>query len=163
MRQRTHAQTESVSWRTDPPRGQEDSGCMKTHTPANSSARRALLPAGLLALALAACLPAMQFARAQPAVQPAVHAQTAAQRHADGIAMERRNDDEGAFIAFTEAAQGGYGPAQQKLGDIYGHGNPAVTRDYEESLRWYERARDNGEDVPPIQPRMPAIDPWKIR
>jgi serine/threonine-protein kinase len=136
---------------------------MKTHTSANSSARHALLPASLLAFALAACLPAMQVAFAQPVAQPAVHAQTAAQRHADGLAMEHRKDDEGAFIAFTEAAQNGYGPAQHKLGDIYGHGNTAVLRNYEESLRWYELARDNGEDIPAIQPRMPTIDPWRIR
>jgi hypothetical protein len=136
---------------------------MKTPTSAKSSARRALLPASLFTLALAACLPAMRVAVAQPAAPPTVHAQTAAQRHAEGVAMELRKDDAGAIIAFTEAAQNGYGPAQRKLGDIYGHGNSAVTRDYEESLRWYERARDSGEDVPPIQPRMPSIDPWKVR
>ncbi|MBS0336074.1 MAG: sel1 repeat family protein [Proteobacteria bacterium] len=131
---------------------------MKTHTTSSFPLR-----AGLFALALAACLPATRVAVAQSAPQPAVHAQTAAQRHADGVAMERRKDDAGAIIAFTEAAQNGYGPAQRKLGDIYGHGNAAVTRDYEESLRWYQLARDNGEDVPPIQPRMPSIDPWRVR
>ena len=72
--------------------------------------------------------------------------------------MERSKDDHGAFVAFTQAAQNGHPPAQLKLGDLYGHGNAAVTRDYEESLRWYEKARENGEEVPPIKPRLLGVE-----
>jgi TPR repeat protein len=100
----------------------------------------------------------MHPAGAQIAERPAVTAQTPAQRHADGLAMEHRKDDGGAFIAFTEAAERGHPPAQRKLGEIYDHGNPAVPRDYEKSLKWYETARENGEDIPPVRSRMPGLD-----
>ena len=116
----------------------------------------------MLVFALVALPSAMSGAMAQPASQmapePAISFQAASQLHADGLAMEHRKDDVGAFAAFTEAAQNGYPPAQLKLGDLYGHGTPAVTRDYEESLRWYDKARENGEDVPPIKSRMPGLN-----
>ncbi len=131
---------------------------MKTNTPAQSSARRALLPASLLAFALAALVPAWQSAHAQAESHPKLSPFGSSLRHVEGLAMEHRKDDAGAFIAFTEAAQNGYGPAQRKLGDIYGHGNTAVPRDYEESLNWYEKARARGEQIPPIQSRMPRLD-----
>jgi TPR repeat protein len=82
----------------------------------------------------------------------------AARLHAEGLAMERRDDDEGAFKAFAEAANGGYAPSQRKLGELYDHGTPAVPRDYELSIRWYDRARDNGEDIPLPRSRMPGLD-----
>ena len=42
----------------------------------------------------------------------------------------------------------GHGPAQKKLGDIYGSGHGDVQRDYETSLRWYQRAREQGIEIP---------------
>ena len=89
------------------------------------------------------------------AVMPAVHAQApasnspAAQRHVTGLALEHRGDEKGAFLAFQDAAEQGYPPAQRKLGEIYDSGNSAVKRDYEESIRWYQKAREGGEDIPP--------------
>jgi TPR repeat protein len=74
-------------------------------------------------------------------------------RHAAGLALERRGDDAGAFIAFVEAAEAGHPPAQRKLGEIYDSGNTAVERDYQAAIHWYEKAREGGEEFPP--PRAP--------
>jgi serine/threonine-protein kinase len=130
---------------------------METLNRTRSHPRRALLVFAFIAL-----LPAMPAAVAQPPSQlapnPTISFQTATQLHADGLAMELRKDDIGAFAAFVQAAQNGYPPAQRKLGDLYGHGTPAVRRDYEESLRWYEMARENGESVPHIESRMPGLN-----
>ena len=95
------------------------------------------------ALAFAAATPAWQVAYAQ------VPAQAAAQRHVSGLALEHRGDDKGAYLAFLEAAEGGYPPAQAKLGEIYDSGNSAVARNYEESIRWYQKAREGGAEIPP--------------
>ena len=61
----------------------------------------------------------------------------------------------GAFLAFQEAAEIGYPPAQRKLGEIYDSGSTAVKRDYEESIRWYQKAREGGEDIPSPPSPMP--------
>ncbi len=81
----------------------------------------------------------------------------AARRHAEGLAMEHRGDEKGAFIAFQEAAEEGYAPAQRRLGEIYDSGNSAVTRNYPESIRWYEKAREGGEVIPPPKSPYPTI------
>ncbi len=72
----------------------------------------------------------------------------ASRRFTDGVALDQRGDQKGALIAYTEAAESGNGPAQQKLGDIYGTGNQVVARDYETSLRWYDLARQQGMKIP---------------
>ena len=107
----------------------------------------------LAVFAFAAAMPAWQAAYAQA---PA-HA-TASQRHASGLALERRGDDKGAYIAFLEAAEGGYPPAQVKLGEIYDSGSAAVERNYPESIRWYEKARANGAVIPPPKSPMPSVN-----
>ena len=107
------------------------------------------------AFALTAAMPGWQ----------AVHAQTpaAAQRHAQGLALEHRGDDKGALVAFLDAAEQGYPPAQRKLGEIYDSGNHAVKRDYEESIRWYQKAREGGEIIPPPVPHgNPLMSPIRI-
>lgn len=78
-------------------------------------------------------------------------------RHAAGVALERRGDDAGAFIAFLEAAEAGHPPAQRKLGEIYDSGNAAVKRDYQASIHWYEKAREGGEVLPPLRSPYPTI------
>ncbi len=65
-----------------------------------------------------------------------------------------RNDDKGAFAAFLAAAEDGYAPSQRRLGEIYDHGNAAVPRDYEQSIRWYQMASDGGEDIPWLRSHM---------
>lgn len=75
-----------------------------------------------------------------------------ARRYRDGLALERRGDEQGAFKAFLQAGEGGYGLAQRKLGQLYDKGNTVVQRDYQESLRWYQKARDQGVAIDkPIQ------------
>jgi TPR repeat protein len=93
---------------------------------------------------------------------PTVQSQTpvgteAAQRFAVGQALELRKDEQGAFIAYLDAAEGGYPPAQRRLGEIYDSGNSAVKRDYEESIRWYQKAREGGEQIPPPKSPFPAL------
>ena len=78
-------------------------------------------------------------------------------RHAAGVALERRGDDAGAFIAFHEAAEAGHPPAQRKLGEIYDSGNPAVKRNLQASIRWYEKAREGGEVLPPLRSPYPNL------
>jgi TPR repeat protein len=85
----------------------------------------------------------------------------AASRHAAGLLMEHRGDDKGAFVAFLEAAEAGYPPAQRRLGEIYDSGNSAVQRDFPESIRWYEKARLAGEDIP--SPKSPIPEFIKAR
>jgi TPR repeat protein len=78
-------------------------------------------------------------------------------RHAAGLALERRGDDAGAFIAFVEAAEAGHPPAQRKLGEIYDSGNTAVERDYQAAIHWYEKAREGGEVLPPLRSPYPTF------
>ena len=112
------------------------------------------------ALFVAAVLPAMQ-AYAQPASTdgPRAVARTVslADRHYDGLLMENRGDERGAYLAFREAAEAGYAPAQRRLGEIYDTGNTVVSRNFEESIRWYQKAREGGEQIPAPKPRMPTL------
>jgi TPR repeat protein len=114
------------------------------------------------AFALVAAVPAWNTAQAQAPVQASVHTdalmnhQAASRRHAAGLALERRGDDRGAFIAFYEAAEYGYPPAQRKLGEIYDSGNDAVKRDFSASIHWYEKAREGGEVIAPPKSPMPV-------
>jgi len=110
----------------------------------------------LAVFVLAAALPAGQAARAQVPEQVAASTQ-AAERHVQGLRLEQRGDDKGAFSAFLEAAEGGYAPAQRRLGEIYDIGNSAVKRNYEESIRWYEKARAGGERIPPLTSPIPSF------
>jgi TPR repeat protein len=72
----------------------------------------------------------------------------AAARYGDARKLEQKGDWTGALQAYHEAAEQGHGPAQKKLGDIYGNGQGDVQRDYDTSLRWYKRAQDQGEQIP---------------
>ena len=118
---------------------------------------RYLLPAVLSALALVASLPPWQAAHAQAPSGTPLNLKAAAQRHAQGLVLDHRGDDHGAFIAFLAAAEGGYPPAQRKLGEIYDSGNSAVKRDFEESIRWYQKARVGGENIPSPPSPMPKL------
>lgn len=44
------------------------------------------------------------------------------------------------------SAQAGYGPAQKRLGNMYG-GEKNIPRDYVKAIYWQRRARDTGESV----------------
>ena len=88
----------------------------------------------------------------QAPAKPAPGQEDAARHYREGLAMERRGDHQGALKAFLEAGEAGYGPAQRRLGEIYDSGSPAVKHDYQASLKWYQKAREQGIEIPkPIQ------------
>ena len=116
---------------------------MKTPSRFNSSMFAKLLFSGFAAAMLSAAVPALaQDQRPLPG-------SGAGRLHERGLAMEHHGDVKGAFVAFLDSAEQGYPPAQRKLGEIYDIGNSAVKRDYEESIRWYQKAREGGEEIPP--------------
>lgn len=80
--------------------------------------------------------------------------QNAIRRYQEGLALEAKGDDRGALKAFLESGEAGYGLAQRKLGQIYDKGNSAVQRDYQASLKWYGKARDQGVEIDKPLPRI---------
>jgi TPR repeat protein len=86
--------------------------------------------------------------------------QQAADRFREGTLLEHRKDLRGALMAYTEAGEAGHGMAQKKLGDIYSNGNAVVERDYETALKWYERAREQGIEIP--KPLVYPGDPNQV-
>jgi FimV-like protein len=88
----------------------------------------------------------------KPGAVPPMGREEAIRRYREGLALERKGDDQGALKAFLEAGEAGYGLAQRKLGQIYDKGNTVVQRDYQTSLRWYQKAREQGVEIEkPIQ------------
>jgi outer membrane biosynthesis protein TonB len=85
-----------------------------------------------------------------PAPKARLSEPEAAARYEHGLVLEGRGDEPAAFQAFLEAAESGHGLAQRRLGELYDKGNSAVPRDYESSLRWYQKAREQG--VPIAKP-----------
>jgi TPR repeat protein len=76
-----------------------------------------------------------------------------AEKYQEGLNHERGGRDAEAFESFLQAGEAGYGPAQRKLANIYDRGNRVIIRDYQSAIRWYERARVTGEDLPkPLAP-----------
>jgi FimV-like protein len=83
---------------------------------------------------------------------PALGREEAARRYREGLALERKGDHAGALKAFLEAGESGHGLAQRRLGEIYDTGSPAVKHDYQAALKWYQKAREQGVEIPkPIQ------------
>lgn len=102
---------------------------------------------------------AAQVAVARPAAPAAVpprDPEQAMRRYQEGLALERKGDDQGALKAFLEAGEGGYGLAQRKLGQLYDSGNSVVRRDLQASILWYQKARAQGV---PIDKPLPRILP----
>jgi FimV-like protein len=93
----------------------------------------------------------------EPAAVPAPGAslgreEAARRRYREGLALERKGNHAGAFKAFLEAGESGHGLAQRRLGEIYDTGSPVVKHDYQASLKWYQKAREQGVEIPkPIQ------------
>jgi serine/threonine-protein kinase len=63
------------------------------------------------------------------------------------LADENAGKIKDAIRIYRRAARGGNGKAAKRLGEIYDKGVPGVSRDYAESLQWYETARQLGETV----------------
>ena len=132
---------------------------MATDAPQAAGEYRALIakpPSPPQAPALAAPSPPVKEApepkpRPEPAARPSTGALTpaqAAERHQQGLEAERNGDLKGAMAAFLAAGDAGHGPAQKRLGDLYNTGNAVVKRDYETALRWYQKAREQGVEIP---------------
>jgi FimV-like protein len=90
----------------------------------------------------------------KPAVVPPLGGEEAVRRYREGQAMEGKGDDVGALKAYLEAGEAGHGLAQRRLGQIYDKGNSAVQRDYQTSLKWYQKAREQGVEIDKPLPRM---------
>jgi serine/threonine-protein kinase len=63
------------------------------------------------------------------------------------LAMEQGGKAAEAIRIYRRAARAGSGKAAKRLGEIFDKGVPGVSRDYAESLQWYETARQLGETV----------------
>jgi serine/threonine-protein kinase len=100
-------------------------------------------------------------AEARAAQEKAKQAQAAQSSGAAGTAsqyqvaasLEGEGKGKEAVKAYTQAARGGNCEAAKRLGDIYDKGLIGITRDYAESLKWYNAARVLGCDVPLQQRR----------
>ena len=103
---------------------------------------------------VAAAKPAAVAVPAKAALAAPAGREEAARRYRDGQALERKGDDQGALKAYLEAGEAGHGLAQRRLGQIYDKGNTAVQRDYQASLKWYQKAREQGVDIDKPLPRM---------
>lgn len=77
-------------------------------------------------------------------------------RFQEGLELERKGDLQGAMSAFLKAGESGNGLAQKKLGQIYDSGNALVPRDYQTSLKWYEKARLQGVKIDKPLSRAPV-------
>ena len=99
--------------------------------------------------------PAPKPAPAKPAAKAPAGQEELARRYREGLALEKRGDNQAALKAFLEAGEGGYGLAQKKLGEIYDKGNSAVSRDYQTALLWYQKAREQGMEIPKPFVRSP--------
>ena len=106
--------------------------------------------------AVAAIAPAPAPARTPDRPSSLLTAKEAAARYQDGLELERKGDLQGAMSAFLKAGESGNGLAQRKLGQIYDSGNAVVPRDYQTSLKWYEKARLQGVKIDKPLSRAPV-------
>jgi len=67
--------------------------------------------------------------------------------------LEQEGKGREAVKMYTQAARSGNGKAAKRLGEIYDKGLAGISRDYAESLKWYNAARVLGEDVPMAKSR----------
>jgi len=102
-----------------------------------------------------ACAVLLALALATPVLgqAPSLGREAAAKRYQEGLRHERRGNDQRALAAFLEAAGSGHGLAQRKLGEIYDEGNSVVQRNYQASIQWYEKAREQGVPIAKPHPR----------
>jgi TPR repeat protein len=64
------------------------------------------------------------------------------------MALEQQGKGGDAVKLYVRAARSGNGKSAKRLGQIYDKGIAGVSRDYAESLKWYNAARVLGEEVP---------------
>ena len=87
--------------------------------------------------------------------EPSKSQAEAATLYRQGHALEGAGNVKDAVRIYRQAARAGSGKAAMRLGEIFDKGAPGVSRDYRESLQWYEtayklgEARDGGWGCPP--------------
>lgn len=79
------------------------------------------------------------------------------QHYRAGLALEKSKDMFYAFTSYAEGGKLGHGPCQARLGELYDNDMSGfVKRDLQESIRWYERARDNDVEIRKQRGRGPT-------
>jgi serine/threonine-protein kinase len=77
-----------------------------------------------------------------------------ATQYQTAVSFEEKGEGKAAVKAYITAARGGSCEAAKRLGDIFDKGLIGVSRDYAESLKWYNFARTLGTcDVPVAKSR----------
>jgi FimV-like protein len=104
---------------------------------------------------VAAIAPAPAFVKTPERPSSLLTPKEAAARYKDGLERERKGDLQGALSAFLQAGESGNGLAQRRLGQIYDSGNAVVPRDYQTSLKWYQKAREQGVSIDKPLSRAP--------
>src|SRR5215510_12902280 len=79
----------------------------------------------------------------------------AATFYRQALALEAEGRGAEAVKLYDRAAKYGSGKAALRLAEIYERGMPGVSRDYAQSLMWYNAARQLGENVPVAGTREP--------
>ena len=107
--------------------------------------------------------PAEQVAALSPTVTapsiPAKGGSDAEALYQQALTMEQEGRAADAIRVYRRAARAGHGKAAKRLGDIFDRGVPGVSRDYAESLQWYQTARDLGEAVESAKARGGIAEP----
>jgi eukaryotic-like serine/threonine-protein kinase len=92
-------------------------------------------------------------AEAKAKVQVAAAPSSGDALFSQAAALEQEGRGRDAVKMYTQAARSGSGKAAKRLGEIYDKGLVGISRDYAESLKWYNAARVLGEDVPMAKSR----------
>ena len=71
-------------------------------------------------------------------------------QYQNAVSFEEKGDGKAAVKAYIGAARGGSCEAAKRLGDIFDKGLIGVSRDYAESLKWYNFARTLGTCEVPV-------------
>ena len=116
--------------------------------PMSRSAREAARDVEVAAKPLAAAKgQEIQVASSPPSAAGRMATPEAEALYEQALAMEGSGKATDAIRIYRRAARAGNGKAAKRLGDIYDKGVPGVSRDYAESLQWYDVARQLGEPV----------------
>lgn len=107
-----------------------------------------LAPILVAPLVVAAEAPPVEAKKARAKKRPTLSREEAEKRYQLGLELDKKGDAKGAHAAYLAAGESGHGLAQKRLGEIYEKGNRAVKRDYDTALRWYEKARAQGIEIP---------------
>jgi serine/threonine-protein kinase len=93
-------------------------------------------------------------AKAQAAATRVASAPTSGEAlFSQAVSLDQEGKGRDAVKMYTQAARAGSGKAAKRLGEIYDKGLIGISRDYAESLKWYNAARVLGEDVPMAKSR----------